>query len=348
MKRQRREPRWIDPTINVFSLLVALAAFLTTMALAAPSVHDDILGEHVPVPEFLPGTSNVTVREGDAAMLPCSVKNLGTKQVVWRRVEGDKVLTIGTMTWSMDNNVSMEHSKKSKDVTTWNLILHHVTPEDSGVYECQLTSRAGHVRHVTLNVVGPPLTSKTGSSHLPEHLPSGQSYNIANLTVSVCGAEGAHGCSISITGRRYVDQGEKIFLRCNASGGARVPDEMDWFKGGDKIDENKYKHVQIYKIQSHAEKYFVSELTIEHSSLADTGDYICRSSTDDIANLKVTVLHAESANKRRGTNQGDNGTHKSMSSLENGASMTEASKISFLLTLLLALLWTHTQDRRTD
>ncbi|KAK7010992.1 fibroblast growth factor receptor-like 1 isoform X4, partial [Biomphalaria glabrata] len=130
--------------------------------LAAPSVHDDILGEHVPVPEFLPGTSNVTVREGDAAMLPCSVKNLGTKQVVWRRVEGDKVLTIGTMTWSMDNNVSMEHSKKSKDVTTWNLILHHVTPEDSGVYECQLTSRAGHVRHVTLNVVGPPLTSKTG------------------------------------------------------------------------------------------------------------------------------------------------------------------------------------------
>ncbi|KAH9519262.1 hypothetical protein Btru_075084, partial [Bulinus truncatus] len=55
--------------------------------LASPTVHDDILGEHVPVPEFLPGAVNVTVREGDVAILPCSVKYLGTKQVSFKPAE---------------------------------------------------------------------------------------------------------------------------------------------------------------------------------------------------------------------------------------------------------------------
>ncbi|CAL1541270.1 unnamed protein product, partial [Lymnaea stagnalis] len=193
-------------------------------------------------------------------------------QVVWRRLEGDRILTIGTMTWSVDNNVSMDHSRKAGHVTTWNLMLRHVTPEDAGVYECQVTSRAGHVHHVKLNVVGAFLTLQwsLAVSHL-------QRWSYGSLT-------------ISITGKRYVDQGERIHLVCNASGGPRVPEEIDWFKGGDKID-SKYGHVHIGKFQSMADRSFISELTIQHSSLTDTGDYICRSSTEDIANLKVTVLH---------------------------------------------------------
>ncbi|CAG5129441.1 unnamed protein product, partial [Candidula unifasciata] len=74
------------------------------------SSHDDFLDENVPIPEFLPGAANITVREGDVAILPCAVRNLGTKQVAWRHVEADRFLTIGTMTWADDNNVSMDHS----------------------------------------------------------------------------------------------------------------------------------------------------------------------------------------------------------------------------------------------
>lgn len=45
-------------------------------------------------------------------------------------------------------------NRKPGQVTNWNLIIQHVRPEDAGVYECQVTSRDGHVRHVHLNVVG--------------------------------------------------------------------------------------------------------------------------------------------------------------------------------------------------
>ncbi|CAG5129442.1 unnamed protein product, partial [Candidula unifasciata] len=58
-------------------------------------------------------------------------------------------------------------------------------------------------------------------------------------------------------------------------------------------------HVVMDKYQSLADRAFVSELIIEHSSFTDSGDYICRSSRNDIANLKVTVLHADSSNVRR-------------------------------------------------
>lgn len=33
------------------------------------------------VPTFVPTVTNVTVSQGDLATLPCSVKNLGTRQV---------------------------------------------------------------------------------------------------------------------------------------------------------------------------------------------------------------------------------------------------------------------------
>ncbi|XP_035827097.1 zwei Ig domain protein zig-8 isoform X2 [Aplysia californica] len=171
------------------------------------------------------------------------------------------------MTWTSDPNISMDPSRKPGQITNWDLVIRHLKPKDAGVYECQITSKAGLVRFVTLNVVGPPITKPV----------------------------------ISITGKRYVNLGERIHLVCNASGGVRIPDEIDWFKAGDKIDSVKYRNIVIEKYQSMAHRSFISELIIDHSSLHDTGDYICRSSRNDIANLKVTVLHAGRDNYRRGT-----------------------------------------------
>ncbi|XP_005103953.1 uncharacterized protein LOC101859116 isoform X1 [Aplysia californica] len=201
------------------------------------------------------------------------------------------------MTWTSDPNISMDPSRKPGQITNWDLVIRHLKPKDAGVYECQITSKAGLVRFVTLNVVGPPIT-KPDASQLHRERPKGPA---PNLTVSVCGAADMHGCLISITGKRYVNLGERIHLVCNASGGVRIPDEIDWFKAGDKIDSVKYRNIVIEKYQSMAHRSFISELIIDHSSLHDTGDYICRSSRNDIANLKVTVLHAGRDNYRRGT-----------------------------------------------
>ncbi|GFO49806.1 leucine-rich repeats and immunoglobulin-like domains protein 1 [Plakobranchus ocellatus] len=265
------------------------------------SNHDELFGENVPVPEFLPGANNITVREGGDVQLPCSVRNLGTKQVAWRDVEEDRFLTIGTMTWSEDENVSLDHSRSKIDgqVTVWNLQIRHVRPRDAGLYECQVTSRAGLVRLIKLNVVEHDLHALRG-------LLQSSGYQVPSVPVSVCGAADMHGCLISITGKKYVDLGEKIELTCNASGGKVVPDEIDWFKGGDKINskEKQYSHVLIVKSQEIATRTFTSQLIIDHSKLSDTGNYICRSSRNDIANLPVTVLHAASVNTRRGVGPG--------------------------------------------
>ncbi|KAL8583894.1 hypothetical protein ACOMHN_009647 [Nucella lapillus] len=49
--------------------------FFCPLLVRTVSIHDA-----VPPPMFLPGASVVTVRQGDTAVLPCTVRHLGTKQ----------------------------------------------------------------------------------------------------------------------------------------------------------------------------------------------------------------------------------------------------------------------------
>ncbi|KAK7010842.1 roundabout-like protein 1, partial [Biomphalaria glabrata] len=109
-------------------------------------------------PVFVNTNSNITVREGGRALLPCSIQHLGTKKVSWRFIEEDKYLTIGTMAWSPDDNISVEHVKHSEEHEDWTLVIPKVKKSHAGLYECQLTSVAGYHTNVRLNVVGPPIT----------------------------------------------------------------------------------------------------------------------------------------------------------------------------------------------
>ncbi|XP_041377123.1 zwei Ig domain protein zig-8-like [Gigantopelta aegis] len=217
--------------------------------------------------ELLNVPNNITVREGDLAILPCAVLHLGTKQVVWRRMDKDHITAIGTMTWVKDPNVSVEHRDLSPELSHWNLMIKMAKPRHSGLYECRVTTTKVLSRTVQLNVVGPPLTK-------PE---------------------------IAMKGKEFVEMGEQIRLSCKASGGPQIPEEMDWFKDGDKIDMKKYKNVLITKYRSLAERALVSELLIDRSRIHDSGTYICRSSSDEIDSIKVTVLVADSSNVKRGT-----------------------------------------------
>ncbi|KAK3698700.1 hypothetical protein RRG08_046202 [Elysia crispata] len=321
---------------------------LATMVLQVATVHDDLLGIEVPNPEFLPGTRNITVREGGDVQLPCSIRNLGTKKVAWRFIneDGFRFITIGKSTWSQDDNMSMVYSRSriDSDITTWNLQIRNVKPTDAGLYECQVTTRAGVARLIQLNVVGPPITKEEHDVHALRETLQSSGYQVPSVPVSVCGAADMHGCLISITGKKYVDLGEKIELTCNASGGKVMPDEIDWFKGGDKIDsgEKKYEHVFILKSQFIASNSFTSTLIINHSKLTDSGNYICRSSRNDIANLYVTVFYAASANSRRGTGS-EPMTHDRQKEPEyknRSTSSTQVRPHTSLLTITMCVLLT--------
>ena len=49
---------------------------------------------------------------------------------------------------------SVKRANRGRDISDWNLTIYRVTPPHAGVYECQITSTEGFVKHVRLNVVG--------------------------------------------------------------------------------------------------------------------------------------------------------------------------------------------------
>ncbi|ESO88169.1 hypothetical protein LOTGIDRAFT_165912 [Lottia gigantea] len=220
-------------------------------------------------PRFLSVATNITVREGSLAELPCSVLNLGTKQVTWQRVGEDFFTTIGRLTWVKKDNIMIGYNQKTPEISDWNLLIKNVKPEDAGLYECQITATEIMKRTVQLNVIG-----------------------------------------ISVKGKEYVEHGDSIVLECNATGGPHIPEDIDWFKNGDKIDSHKYHNIIVTKFRSLENRALISRLIIDRSTKEDTGTYICRSSLDEINKKTVTVLVADSSNVKREPGRSKSGSSR--------------------------------------
>ncbi|GFO36480.1 neuroglian [Plakobranchus ocellatus] len=124
---------------------------------------------------------------------------------------------------------------------------------------------------------------------------------------------------IHIEGKRFVEHGQTVYLRCNTTEGGRTPEDIDWFKDGDKIEKKLYPKVFITKHRSEETKSLVSELMISSGTSKDTGTYICRSSSHLIASIEVNVLIADSPNVKRGTGTSNTQVGNSQQNDENAA-----------------------------
>lgn len=222
-------------------------------------------------PYFLKTPTNITVQEGELAVLKCHIARLGPKMVnvvVWRKLSEDFPLTIGQMTFSPDDEMSIVHSELSRSSSTWDLHIKEVKPKHAGVYECQVSANHLIAQYVSLNVI-------ERSKIKPEVL---------------------------IKGTKYVNMGSQIHLVCNASGISRAPEKIDWFFKGNRIHPSNPRwkgRVAILKHTAIPGRSFISELVIKQSTIADQGDYVCRSSDLKVTNLKVHVLNADTDNKTR-------------------------------------------------
>ncbi|KAH9492969.1 hypothetical protein Btru_023975, partial [Bulinus truncatus] len=159
----------------------------------------------VRLPEFEPTPTKVTHKKGDKARLYCSVKHLGERTVVWRKVSAKGPLTIGTKTWINDPRVSVDNSGPGSH---WDLVIQDVTLDDAGEYECQISVSKTILRHVVdLSVAE---TSSSQVKRNPE---------------------------IHISGTHYLNSGEVVSLYCNATVGDKQHKQLVWFKDMEEIDE---------------------------------------------------------------------------------------------------------------
>ena len=86
-------------------------------------------------------------------ILSCRIENLADKMVVWIRNVDLQILTAGLMTFSSDTRFSVNH-ENSVDEKDWNLLIKNVKVEDSGEYECQISTDPKMKLNINLLVKG--------------------------------------------------------------------------------------------------------------------------------------------------------------------------------------------------
>ncbi|XP_071103721.1 zwei Ig domain protein zig-8-like isoform X2 [Haliotis cracherodii] len=256
-------------------IILTLHVFLTSFV-TAYGLYDD----GTSIPYFNPRPNNLTYYRGDTAILQCSIQHLGTKTVIWRRASDPNPVTIGEQVYVGNPRYSLQQLKEKGE---WNLVIKNVVPEDSGVYECQVSSRKKIIWHILLRVNASTNPQRVNSEYFKNGRDKPQS------TVP----------AIFVSGTTFVEKGDPIHIVCNATGSVNPPQDLDWFKDGIKITPDAHQKITIEKFQSLPTKTIVSVLQLKHSNMNDAGTYVCRSSNLDITSIKVHVLNAGSLNVKR-------------------------------------------------
>lgn len=271
-------------------------------------------------PTFLDtGRRNITVAKGGLAELRCRIRNLGPKEVAWRKLSMDYPLTVGTFVFEKDDHISVDHKTLSSDVAEWNLVIKRAQPKHSGTYECQISATNVLTHHVHLHVLDSP-----------------------------SGVESA----IELGGTKYVNLYDPITLTCNATFGrdALSSAQVDWFHNGQIIkssDSHWSNRLRIAQYIASDGRTIISELRITHSVHEDDGRYVCRTTnyvndrqeTDSIDVIVLTTANKD-ISKRTGDKAGIHdrgGMAKAGQSDRNGSNHVMASLCTNIALLLIAI-----------
>jgi len=95
-----------------------------------------------------------TSQEGGTAYMTCEVYNLNNNTVSWLRESDRHILTVGRETFISDRRFVALHTRTQiSDVLTLSIL--HVTPQDAGNYQCQVSSPNKISKSVELLVIRP-------------------------------------------------------------------------------------------------------------------------------------------------------------------------------------------------
>ncbi|XP_066953802.1 zwei Ig domain protein zig-8-like [Macrobrachium rosenbergii] len=207
------------------------------------SLFDPVFDPTVPI--------NVSAVEGQTAHLVCRVNNLGTKTVSWIRHLDTHILTVGSFTYTSDHRFSALHREGTNE---WTLQIRQPTVRDSGLYECQVSTKPIRGYLITLNVVVP--TARI--LHAPE---------------------------------LHTDEGGALNLTCVVSPSPAPPEYIFWYHGGEVINYETDGSVEVDVRQG--DGITVSTLLVAKATLDHSGKYQCAPSNTDRASIMVHVFKAE-------------------------------------------------------
>ncbi|KAL8602174.1 hypothetical protein ACOMHN_022688 [Nucella lapillus] len=259
------------------------------------------------LPDFLDTPVNITAYRGTDVDLPCAVRNLGPKHVVWKKYNTTNPITVGDYVYDPDKSYEVLRPKTPGNLH-WNLRITDVQMHHAGVYECQISTKEHFTRNVTLTVIDDGKKrhrDKTG---------------------------------IRLDGSQFVEKGRTLVLNCTATAFDYRPKGVDWFKDGSKIKSDA--HVLITE-SSDGDNVLRSTLEILRSNMSDAGTYVCRSSKLNVASKRVIVLNNSEGSDSITLGQPHSRRHRP--GHRNGSTKLhrQSSSSSFLFSSSLLLLLLH-------
>ncbi|XP_074650834.1 limbic system-associated membrane protein-like isoform X2 [Tubulanus polymorphus] len=111
-------------------------------------------------PTFDVPVVNISMVATQTAVLPCSVENLGTYEVVWTD-KSHQTLTYNDRRVVDDSRISIERPYKKE----WNLVIRSVQHSDQGIYRCSVNTDPVKSKEIYLKIKVPPKIIESQSSN---------------------------------------------------------------------------------------------------------------------------------------------------------------------------------------
>uniref|UniRef100_A0A5S6QKG5 Ig-like domain-containing protein n=1 Tax=Trichuris muris TaxID=70415 RepID=A0A5S6QKG5_TRIMR len=190
----------------------------------------------------------VTALATEPAYLHCIVHNLGSAETAWIRQSDRQIISVQDVTVTSDYRFQISHRKYSDD---WCLIIKHTTANDTGAYECLLST-------------DPPLRFVT-------HL-----YVVEN--------------NVSISGSSVVEEGGTIIVRCAVTlmvASGSLPSSVLWYANGTLIPYTK--NIKYHHYVTVSKMSLISELRVRAATFIDSGVYSCKCDNAPVRELHISV-----------------------------------------------------------
>lgn len=191
---------------------------------------------------------NVTAIHGKSTQLVCRVIDLGNKTVSWIRHDNLHIISAGRYTYTSDTRFQAVHRDESNE---WVLKIRNAKVNDSGMYECQVSTQPVRSFFVHLRV-GVPVARILGESEI------------------------------------YLDAGSTINITCVVKHTPVPPSHVQWEHQGKPIDYTSTRG-GVSVLTNKAETT-VSSLIIQKASVDDGGIYSCHAGQIEPTSVKIHVL----------------------------------------------------------